>query len=73
MQRLASTFVSLADTLVDDFDFVDLLYDLVYTCVDVLDAAAAGLLLASKNGGLHVVAASSEGARTLELFQIQNQ
>jgi hypothetical protein len=41
---------------------VDLLYELVYTCVDVLDAAAAGLLLATKNGGLHVVAASSEGA-----------
>lgn len=73
MEKLATAFVSLADTLVDDFDFVDLLYELVYTCVDVLDAAAAGLLLASKNGGLHVVAASSEGARTLELFQIQNQ
>jgi GAF domain-containing protein len=73
MEKLATTFVSLADTLVDDFDFVDLLYELVYTCVDVLDAAAAGLLLASKNGGPHVVAASSEGARTLELFQIQNQ
>jgi GAF domain-containing protein len=73
MEKLATTFVSLADTLVDDFDFVDLLYELVYTCVDVLDAAAAGLLLASKNGGLHVVAASSEGARTLELFQVQNQ
>lgn len=73
MEKLATAFVSLADTLVDDFDFVDLLYELVYTCVDVLDAAAAGLLLASKNGGLHVVAASSEGARTLELFQIQSQ
>jgi GAF domain-containing protein len=73
MGKLASAFVGLADTLVDDFDFVDLLYELVYTCVDVLDAAAAGLLLASKNGQLHVVAASSEGARTLELFQIQNQ
>jgi GAF domain-containing protein len=73
MGKLASAFVSLADTLVDDFDVVDLLYELVYTCVDVLDAAAAGLLLASKNGQLHVVAASRESARVLELFQIQNQ
>jgi hypothetical protein len=73
MGRLASAFVSLADTLVDDFDFVDLLYELVYTCVDVLDAAAASLLLASRNGQLHVVAASSEGARMLESFQIQHQ
>lgn len=71
--RLASAFVSLSDTLVDDFDVVDLLYDLVYTCVDVLDASAAGLLLASEGGGLQVVAASSEGARVLELFQIQHQ
>jgi GAF domain-containing protein len=73
MEKLASAFVSLADTLVDEFDFVDLLYELVSTCVDVLDAAAASLLLASKNGGLHVVAASSEGARMLELFQIRHQ
>jgi GAF domain-containing protein len=73
MGKLASAFVGLADTLVDDFDVVDLLYELVYTCVDVLDAAAAGLLLASKNGQLHVIAASRESARVLELFQIQNQ
>ena len=73
MGKVASAFVSLADTLVEDFDVVDLLYELVYTCVDVLDASAAGLLLASKNGQLHIVAASSEGARILELFQIQNQ
>lgn len=73
MERLASAFVTLSDTLVDDFDVVDLLYELVYTCVDVLDASAAGLLLASKNGQLQVVAASSEGARILELFQIQHQ
>jgi GAF domain-containing protein len=73
MGRLTSAFVTLADTLVDDFDFVDLLYELVYTCVDVLEAAAASLLLASRNGQLHVVAASSEGARMLEVFQIQHQ
>jgi GAF domain-containing protein len=73
MGKVASAFVSLSDTLVDDFDVVDLLYELVYTCVDVLDASAAGLLLASKGGRLHVVAASRESARMLELFQLQHQ
>ena len=73
MGKLASAFVSLTDTLVDDFDVVDLLYELIGTCVDLLDASAAGLLLASEDGGLHVAAASSESARMLELFQVQNQ
>ena len=73
MGKAASAFVSLSDTLVDDFDIVDLLYELVYTCVDVLDASAAGLLLASKGGTLHLVASSTESARMLELFQIQHQ
>jgi GAF domain-containing protein len=71
--KVASAFVNLSDTLVVDFDVVDLLYELVYTCVDVLDASAAGLLLVGKSDSLHVVAASRESARTLELFQIQQR
>ncbi|WP_407689467.1 hypothetical protein [Mycobacterium sp. HUMS_1102779] len=33
---------------------------------------AVGLLLADNHGGLNVVAASSEQARVLELFQLQH-
>jgi GAF domain-containing protein len=69
---LSRTFVQLADTLVDEFDIIDLLTVLTDRCVELLDAAAAGILLADDDGGLHFMAASSEQARLLELFQLQN-
>jgi transcriptional regulator with GAF, ATPase, and Fis domain len=70
---LARTFVELADTLVDDFDVVDLLTILADRCVEVLDVAAAGLMLMAPEGDLRVVASSSEGMRIVELFEIQSQ
>jgi GAF domain-containing protein len=71
-ERLGRTFVEVADTLVDDFDIVDLLVLVAERCVELLDASAAGLLLADGRGVLHLMAATSEQTEMVELFQIQN-
>jgi len=68
---LARTLVELADTLVADFDVVELLTLLTDRCVDVLDVGAAGLMLVSPAGDLRVMASSSETMRVLELFELQ--
>jgi GAF domain-containing protein len=70
--RLARALVDLADTLVADFDVVDLLQRLVEDSVDLLGASQAGLLLADQRGGIRVMASTSEHARLLELYQVQN-
>src|SRR6188508_526761 len=70
---LAKTLVELADTLVADFDVVELLTLLADRCVDVLDVGAAGLMLVAPDGGLRVMASSSEAMRVLELFELQSQ
>ncbi|HEY5018502.1 MAG TPA: GAF and ANTAR domain-containing protein [Streptosporangiaceae bacterium] len=70
-ELLSATFVELTDTLVADFDVIDFLHVLTDRSAVLLDVSAAGLLLADPRGELRVVAASSEAARLLELFQLQ--
>ena len=70
---LARTLVELADNLVDDFDIVDLLTTLSDRCVEVLDVAAAGIMLVAPNGELRVMTSSSEAMRVVELFELQSQ
>ncbi len=70
---LARTFVELADTLVADFDVVELLTLLADRCVEVLDVGAAGLMVVGPDGQLRVMASSSEAMRVLELFELQAQ
>ncbi|QDP96496.1 GAF and ANTAR domain-containing protein [Microlunatus elymi] len=71
--RLGRLFVRLADTLVSGFDVVELLDELVASCTTLLEARAAGLMLADPTGRLRVMAASSEETRLLELFELQNE
>jgi GAF domain-containing protein len=68
---LIELFVRLADTLVDNFDVVEVLHVLTTDCVALFPVEAAGLLLANPYGALRVVASSSERARLVELFQLQ--
>jgi GAF domain-containing protein len=70
---LAQTLVELADSLVDDFDVVELLTLLTDRCVEVLGVAAAGIMLVSTEGELGVMASSNEATRVLELFELQCQ
>jgi signal transduction protein with GAF and PtsI domain len=69
--RVLDAVVTLVDSLLGDFDIVELLTDLAEHCAQLLDVAAAGLLLAGTRRHLHLMAATSEESRALELFQLQ--
>jgi GAF domain-containing protein len=70
---IITAFVDLSNELVDGYDVVDLLSGLTANCAKLLDIASAGLLLADARGVLHVLAASSENTRNLEVFQLQRE
>lgn len=68
--RLLRTFAMLADTLVDDYDVVDLLQTLVDACRDNLGADAAGILLTDRGGALELIASTSDASRLVETMQL---
>lgn len=70
--ELARAFVSLADTLVADYDVVDLLQNLVDKSVTLLNSDAGGLLLADEFGVLTLVASTSEETDLVELLQLES-
>ncbi|MET0474063.1 MAG: GAF and ANTAR domain-containing protein [Mycobacterium sp.] len=69
--QVLDAVISLVDSLLDDFDVVELLTELTERCAQLLDVTATGLLLADARGHLHLMAATSEKTRDLELFQLQ--
>ena len=70
-EDLAALFVEVADTLVVDFDIVDFLHMVTTRTADITRADAAGLVLADAHDRLQFMAASTESAKMLELFQLQ--
>jgi GAF domain-containing protein len=70
---LARTLIAFADTLVAEFDIVELLTRLADSCVAVLNVDAAGIMLAAPGGELRVIASSDEAVRVLELFEAQSE
>ena len=69
--RVLDAVVSLVDSLLDDFDVVDLLTELTERCAELLDVESAGLLLVDPLEQLRLLAATSEETHELELFQLQ--
>ena len=72
-ERLADVFVDVADTLVTDFDLIDFMHTLAGHAAEITGTAAVGVMLSDHDGNLHYMGSSSESARLLELFQLQNQ
>jgi len=69
-QQVVETFLALTDTLVSEFDALDLLTMLAERSVELLDVSAAGVILTDGAGGLSVAAASSERSRLLAVFAV---
>lgn len=71
--EVVKAFIDLSDRLVEDFDIVEVTTQLTEDCAKLLGVAAAGLLLADVGGVLHLLAATSQHVRTLEVFQLQSE
>lgn len=69
--RLVDAFVTLTDTLVADYDVVELLQSLVDNATALFDASAAGILLVNQRQELEVVASTSERSNLIGLMQLE--
>ncbi|WP_327145489.1 GAF and ANTAR domain-containing protein [Nocardia sp. NBC_01327] len=72
-RALIAAFVQLADTLVANYDPVELAQELVDAAVALLPVTAGGVLLVDYRDQLQVLSSTSEGARLLELFELQSR
>ncbi|HEY8319823.1 MAG TPA: GAF and ANTAR domain-containing protein [Amnibacterium sp.] len=68
--RTTAAFVSLTNTLVSDFDLVELMHTLIDACIDLMDTDAGGLLLADAGGDLQLMASSAEDVDVVEVVQL---
>lgn len=68
--RLVDTFVTLTDTLVADYDVVEVQQMLVDQAVELFDAAGAAIHLANGSGDLEVIASTSDRSDFIALLQL---
>jgi len=68
--QLVEVFTSLADTLVADYDVVDLLQTLVDACAALFDVTAAGIILPDRDSAFEVVVSTSEASHLIEVMQL---
>jgi signal transduction protein with GAF and PtsI domain len=68
-ERLVQVLTEFTRTIVNPFDPDELLDQLIRHTLSVLDAGAAGLMLADSNGGLQFAAASGQRAAEMEKVQ----
>lgn len=71
--RLAQVFVEVADSLIADFDVIEFLHTVASRAAEISGNAEAGMVLADEDGRLHHIGSSDDGARLLELVQIQDE
>jgi GAF domain-containing protein len=67
---LIEAFVGLADTLVDDYDVIDVLDRLAGYSMRLLGVESVGILLADARATLRVVASTNEQTEWMELLQL---
>jgi anti-sigma regulatory factor (Ser/Thr protein kinase)/GAF domain-containing protein len=71
-QTVARVLIDLSDILIADYDVLEFLHLLTLRCVELLPGVrAAGITVGDQRGGLRVLAASSEPAHLLELFETE--
>ena len=71
-ELLIDSFVTLADTMIRDFDVVEFLSLLADRTVEIFTADASGIVLADGQGRLELVASSSHQMELLELLELQD-
>lgn len=68
--RLNTALIAAADTLITDFDVLELLHTLVERCTSIIDIDAGGLMLVDGNGQLQLMTSTSTTADLVEIVQL---
>lgn len=71
--RLLTRIIGLVDTMVAPFDLVELMDELVRSCLELIPADSAGILLSDMRGGLRILASSTQDMHQLELLELQHE